>query len=52
MPCRTPTRIELERRKIARPAVLRRSEQRRYSSASDDAVCGIMRAMREQLNSA
>jgi len=31
------------------PAVLRRSEQRRLSSASDDEVGGSMRAMREQL---
>jgi hypothetical protein len=31
------------------PAVLRRSEQRRFSSTSDDEVGGSMRAMREQL---
>jgi len=31
------------------PAVLRRSEPRRLSSASDDEVGGSMRAMREQL---
>jgi hypothetical protein len=31
------------------PAVLRRSEQRRFSSLSDDEVGGSMRAMREQL---
>jgi hypothetical protein len=30
------------------PAVLRRSEQRRFSSASDDEVGGTTRAMREQ----
>jgi hypothetical protein len=29
--------------------VLRRREQRRFSSASDDEVGGFMRAMREQL---
>jgi hypothetical protein len=32
------------------PAVLRRQEQRRFSSASDDEVGGSMRAMREQLS--
>jgi len=31
------------------PAVLRRSEQRRLSYASDDEVGGSIRAMREQL---
>jgi hypothetical protein len=31
------------------PAVLRRREERRFSSASDDEVGGFMRAMREQL---
>jgi hypothetical protein len=31
------------------PAVLRRREQRRFSSASDDEVGGSMRATREQL---
>jgi hypothetical protein len=31
------------------PAVLRRSERRRFSSASDDEVGGTPRAMREQL---
>jgi hypothetical protein len=31
------------------PAVLRRREQRRFFSASDDEVGGPMRAMREQL---
>jgi hypothetical protein len=31
------------------PAVLRRREQRRFSSARDDEVGGSMRAMREQL---
>ena len=30
------------------PAVLRRREQRRFSSASDDEVGGLLRAMREQ----
>jgi hypothetical protein len=30
------------------PAVLRRRERRRFSSASDDEVAGFMRAMREQ----
>jgi hypothetical protein len=30
--------------------VLRRREQRRFSSASDDEVGGAMRAMREQLD--
>jgi hypothetical protein len=32
------------------PAVLRRREQRRFSSASDDEVGGTMRAMRDQLH--
>jgi hypothetical protein len=31
------------------PAVLRRSERRRFSSASDEEVGGLNRAMREQL---
>jgi hypothetical protein len=31
------------------PAVLRRREQRRFSSASDDEVGGPTRAMREEL---
>jgi hypothetical protein len=30
--------------------VLRRREQRRFSSAKDDEVGGMMRAMREQLS--
>jgi hypothetical protein len=34
------------------PAVLRRREQRRFSSASADEVGGSMRAMREQLTKA
>ena len=33
----------------SRAAVLRRSERRRFSSASDDEVGGATRAMREQL---
>ena len=37
-------------RRESRAAVLRRSEQTRFSSASDDEVGGFRRAMRERRN--